>query len=246
MLHGWLRHECPVLIVSPEDAKVEIDHPGVECRWAGKRGWAGWHTLDRQIAHLSIIEEYSQTYFLYNDADSFCLSAKLPEYLYQTDTFFSNENDNLIFYDTCKFLAETLDPKDDEQLLDVQFAARFLIEKCDGILDIPKLREIQSLVFQPPYFFNRQVLSRMLDSAEASKSEDNTLIPFIDWWWPRVIELTGTPHQTHPAGKSDITEMRVSIVEAYRKVKEQGCKMVHSITKRENLDYLIEAAETGA
>jgi hypothetical protein len=88
----FLHHECPVLVLSPEDSKVEIDHPGVECRWAGKRGYFGQDSLDRQRAHLEILASYPQKFFLLNDADSMCLSPKLPDYLYQEaeGTVFSN------------------------------------------------------------------------------------------------------------------------------------------------------------
>lgn len=89
----YLHHECPVLVLSPEDAPVQIDHPDVTCRSAGLAGWKGWHTLERQIAHLQIVAEFPQTYLLLNDSDSMCLTPELPSYLYghPEDTFFSNE-----------------------------------------------------------------------------------------------------------------------------------------------------------
>ena len=88
----YLHHGCPVLILSPEDAPVEIDHPGVECRSAGKAGYFGQESLDRQRQHLEIVLSYPQNHFLLNDSDSFCLSPKIPDYLYEAgDVFFSNE-----------------------------------------------------------------------------------------------------------------------------------------------------------
>jgi hypothetical protein len=86
----FTHHGCPVLVLSPEDAPVELD--GIECRQAGKAAYIGQDSLDRQRAHLELLLEYPQRWFLLNDADSFCLSPKIPPYLYSAgDTVFSNE-----------------------------------------------------------------------------------------------------------------------------------------------------------
>lgn len=88
----FLHHGCPVLVLSPTDAPVRIDHVGVECRSAGQAAYIGQPSLDRQRAHLELLLEYPQTWFLLNDADSVCLSPLLPKYLYEGgDTVFSNE-----------------------------------------------------------------------------------------------------------------------------------------------------------
>ena len=93
MLPKWLHHGCPVLILSPADSPVVIDHPGVECRSAGQVGWNGEHTVDRQLAHFRIIAEYPQKYLLMHDADSVCVSPEIPSYLYQgTDNAFYSNN----------------------------------------------------------------------------------------------------------------------------------------------------------
>jgi hypothetical protein len=87
----YVHHECPVLVLSPEDAPVRIE--GVECRSAGQAGYFGQGSLDRQREHLKLLLEYPQTYFLLNDADSFCLSPELPAYLYENaeNTIWSTE-----------------------------------------------------------------------------------------------------------------------------------------------------------
>ena len=119
-LPQFLHHECPVLILSPEDAPVEIDHPGVTCRSAGKAGWKGAHTVHRQIAHWKIAAEFPQRYFLMNDSDSVCITPDLHAYLYE-DT-------------------------------DVEFW-------CNVI-------GTHYLNYEPPYFFDHDVLDRMIDVAE--------------------------------------------------------------------------------
>lgn len=80
----WYQHHgCPVLILSPEDAPVNIGASGVICLSAGLSGWKGWQTLDRQIAHMEIIATFPQHFLLLNDADSMCLTPEIPSYLYE-------------------------------------------------------------------------------------------------------------------------------------------------------------------
>jgi len=72
-----------VLVLSPEDSPVLV--PGVKCRSAGRRGWAGPHTILRQIEHWRIALEESQDWFLLNDADSVCLASSLPDELFDDE-----------------------------------------------------------------------------------------------------------------------------------------------------------------
>lgn len=92
-LPQFLHHGCKVLVLSPADSPVQIDHPGVECRSAGNAAYFGQDSLDRQRAHLELLLTYPQTYFLLNDADSMCLSPEIPAYLYEgaQGTVWSNE-----------------------------------------------------------------------------------------------------------------------------------------------------------
>lgn len=75
-----LAHGCPVIIMSPEDSPVEI--PGILCHAIGKRAYIGELSWIRQREHLKKLLTYPHKYFLLNDADSFCVSAKIPEKLY--------------------------------------------------------------------------------------------------------------------------------------------------------------------
>jgi len=85
----YLHHGCPVLVLSPADAPVFIDHPQVTCRSAGMAGWKGAHTVFRQIEHWKIAAEFPYRYMLLHDADSVCLSRELPRYLYDSpDSWF--------------------------------------------------------------------------------------------------------------------------------------------------------------
>lgn len=92
-LPWYVWHQCPVVIMSPEDASITTSkQPGVVFRSAGQKGWIGRHTLERQRLYFKMMLEYPFGHFLIHDADSICLSAELPKYLYESpDTFWSNE-----------------------------------------------------------------------------------------------------------------------------------------------------------
>ena len=89
----YLHHEAQLVILSPKDAPIErVDHPGVICMQAGLKGWIGQHTLERQRLFLELLLRFPQQYFLFNDADSFCLSPRVPKYCYdRPDILWSNE-----------------------------------------------------------------------------------------------------------------------------------------------------------
>ncbi len=97
-LQGWTQHGCPLMILSPDDSRVEIDVPGcIESRFAGKRAYIGQDSLDRQAAHLRILLEYPENHFLIHDADSVCLDPEIPSYLYaEPDVMWANQvNDEI-------------------------------------------------------------------------------------------------------------------------------------------------------
>lgn len=82
------RHRFPITVMSPEDSPVEI--PGVECRFGGRRQSAGQLSLDRQRRHMEMLLDTPDDLFLMHDADSICLSEKLPDYLVREDVLWSN------------------------------------------------------------------------------------------------------------------------------------------------------------
>jgi hypothetical protein len=91
----YLHHECPVVILSPEDSKVEI--PGIDNRSGGLAGHIGGHTLERERRHLEILLSFPEKYFMIHDADSVCLDPEFPAYLYaEPDLVWSNQvNDGI-------------------------------------------------------------------------------------------------------------------------------------------------------
>lgn len=75
-----LAHGCSVVILSPKDSAVEF--PGILCHKVGRRAYIGPDSLHRQLQYFKVLLEYPHEYFLLNDADSFCVSAKIPDRLY--------------------------------------------------------------------------------------------------------------------------------------------------------------------
>ncbi len=87
----YLHHRCPVVVLSPEDSKAEIKYLGIENRFGGRRAYIGQESLDRQAIHLKLLLDFPEQHFLVHDADSVCLSAEIPRYLYQEpDILWSN------------------------------------------------------------------------------------------------------------------------------------------------------------
>lgn len=96
----WLHHGAPVLLLSPADSKVKVEHPGVKYASAGKRGWKGQQTLARQLRHWKLALKEPQNWIFLNDADSMCITPELPDYLYSDPNKFwcnvlCHENEHL-------------------------------------------------------------------------------------------------------------------------------------------------------
>ena len=92
MLDLYTHHERPVTILSPENSKVVIKHPQVENRHAGKQAQYGLDANQRMLAHMKILLEYPDQYFLMHESDSVCLDPRIPDYLYREreDVLFAN------------------------------------------------------------------------------------------------------------------------------------------------------------
>lgn len=87
----YKHHGCPVLVLSPVDSPVVL--PNIECAHAGNRAYIGQMSLDRQRAHLEILANRPEKYFLMNDSDSFCVSKQIDTRLYENceSAVWSNE-----------------------------------------------------------------------------------------------------------------------------------------------------------
>lgn len=87
----YLHHGAKVVILSPEDKPIlSVSNPDVLCLTAGEACWAGPKAIARQIKFLEVLSAFPHEYFLFNDADSFCLAPNLPGYI-REDVVWSNE-----------------------------------------------------------------------------------------------------------------------------------------------------------
>jgi len=132
-------HQAPLIIVSPEDSQVH----GIKThhtRCAGKVGYIGQHTWDREHAQLELLLSYGHefTHFLLNDSDSLVLTPKLPRYLY--------EDDNVVF--GCKVR--------DFRYGDPRFPNYH--------------PEDEKAALQPPYFASRKALQKIVDKTRGIKA----------------------------------------------------------------------------
>jgi hypothetical protein len=94
-LGQYLHHQCPVVVLSPEDSPAVINYPGIENRQSGKVGYIGQVSLDRMRSHLKTLLEFPEEFFLIHDDDSLCLSPELPRYLYESpEVLWSNQINN--------------------------------------------------------------------------------------------------------------------------------------------------------
>lgn len=88
MLPIWQHHGCPVTIMSPEDAPVNI--PGVDCRSAGEAAHCGPKSHVRTLLHMNLMLEYPEENFFFTESDALCLDPEFPAYLYEERKFWTN------------------------------------------------------------------------------------------------------------------------------------------------------------
>lgn len=212
-LQCYKHHECPVLILSPKDGAIQsVSDKKVKCIMAGEKGWIGPQTLKRQREFLRILSEQRADYFLFNDADSVCLSPKIPDYLYDPaymDVFWSNE-----VTDTNP--APTMLPR---------------------------------IAMQPPYFFHRDVLRKIIRSS-ATPALSFTQRPYpngklpeptacIDHWMLQVVYAANVRHKSFPNGASFETTSEHGLNTMREHVGRQGKIFIHQVKTRKVLDTLL-------
>jgi len=83
MMKFYEHHQCPVVIFSPEDSKIEKVGPHI-CKFGGRRAYIGPLSLQRQVIQLQmLLNDFPDfDWFLMNDSDSICLTPEIPKYLY--------------------------------------------------------------------------------------------------------------------------------------------------------------------
>lgn len=205
-LPKYQHHGCPVLVLSPDDSRVKL--AGVRNKSAGQAGWKGLHTIERQIAHLRILADHPERYFLLHDADSVCLAEDLPRYLYDP----ANEH---IFWSN---------------------------EGCDSV--IRKLRgewtaqDELNQTLQPPYFFSRDVLHKVLEVAEVALSLAHAESG-IDQFYAEAVKQAGLERRPYPDGIHRETRHLNELARVYYMARVYGTCMIHSVKTAEALETLV-------
>ncbi len=205
-------HKAPIVIISPSDSQVHNIGPHI-CRTAGKRAYVGQLSWDRQHAQLKTLLEYPQKWFLLNDADSFVMEAKLPDYLFEDDnTVWSNEVNDF----------------------------RVPGESWQGLppwpLDFHKGYPL--IAMQPPYFLGRKALEKIVAFTEGMQA--CPICPFIDWWWVPACHGAGVEHKRFKTGASCETVTPSGIAAMSECISQRGASFIHSVKSGKMMKQLVD------
>jgi hypothetical protein len=210
-------HKCPILILSPDDAPIRSDrHPW---RTGGKRAYIGQDSLDRQYIHYQKMLETDADFFLWNDSDSICLAAEIPQVLYDNpDTVFSNQVDD--------FRRPGERYVDAANNIDVTWPT-------DYHAGFPLIAK------QPPYFLSRVALQRIVDTCQGIQACPIT--PFIDWYVVQCVVKAGLKHSAFPDGMGasceTVTPHGVAVMR--QQVAERNATFIHAIKRKEVKDEML-------
>lgn len=95
------------------------------------------------------------------------------------------------------------------------------------------------LAFQPPYFFSRSILERMLATQGTFNTDPQT--PFIDWVMMAICVAGNIPHKNFPHGCSCPTSDYNSRRHMCDRVANHGAVMLHSIKTPIALQEVVSA-----
>lgn len=96
-------------------------------------------------------------------------------------------------------------------------------------------------VFQPPLFFSRKALERMLEVAEAAMARCPPWARVIDWWFAYMAREAGLSYQAFPLGISRPIWALYEIARVYTSVRCCGTTILHSVKSPEALDLFVTA-----
>ncbi len=201
LLPYFTHHGSPLVVISPVDSQVH-GIGGHITRCAGEVAYIGQKSWDRQHAQLKVLLEYPQKWFLLNDSDSFCITPKLPDYLFErTDTVYGNEVDDF----------------------------RKPGESWQGLPPWPDdyHKGYPLIAIQPPYFLSRECLEKIVKASEGLIACPIT--PFIDFWWVPAIYAAGVRHERFRFCASCETKTQNGLAVMRECVVKRKASLVHSI-----------------
>lgn len=203
-------HGLPVIVVSPDDAPVNSYGPHW-CVTAGKAGYTGPHTWIRQHLQMKKLLELDFDYYFMNDSDSFCLDAKLPDYL------FAPENENVIFSNLV----------DDFRIPGQTTHGHYWPESYHKGYPIK--------ASQPSYMCSRKALEKI---CSVDPYCDDEITPFIDFFMIKAPVDAGVELRPFHACASCETETPNGMETMARCVRE-GAVFIHAIKNQGALDLMV-------
>lgn len=219
----YLHHECPVVVLSPEDSPADVRYPGVDRRFGGKRAYIGQDSLDRQAEHLRLLLEFPENHFLIHDSDSVCLDPKIPDYLYaEPDVVWSNQVDDAI-----PEHQSTFEPGWPHVAFQPPyFLSRKTIEAMLAVKDDPRCAASPVMPFIDYYMVQLTMVAGLP--------------------WKRMMNCISCPIAidavTHPDPTAHEREVYGNGFKiAYRSVRHQGTNILHSVKDHRAVKKLMEA-----
>jgi len=206
-------HQAPVVIVSPEDSPVGDMGPHW-CRSAGQKGYTGISTWKRQKVQMQLLFDMPGNFnwFLMNDADSFCLTPKIPEHLFPDDnTLYSN----LV--------------NDFRRPGETSFGVTWPIDYHVGY---------PLFAAQPPYLVHRHALKRII--AAVDNVPDEQITPNIDWLMVCAPHRAGVKLAGLPGASCEtITDNGRAVMREC--IIKRGATFIHAIKNKEGLQAVRTA-----
>jgi len=278
----WQAHQQPVLVLSPAaeldyedengqkhdpktDPSVSFDVPGVTFRSGGYAGWKGSHTIHRQIEHWKIAAEYEQDWYMMYDDDAMCLTARLPEYLFQdTRMFWSNEigthylNYEPPYFFSREVLLMLIAAADDptsramKHVNSVIHSERGTLERLlAAAKELDEMSEAEQLTYKVtenefPYeqlmfiLENPDTIERQLeDNIKREAMPDWGGCNAIDGFYVAISEYLGLPHSSFPNGVHHYPKVVADT--AGPLVAKEGWDIFHGIKDKETAKALVNA-----
>jgi hypothetical protein len=213
----YRHHGFPVCVVSPEDSKVT--GLGDSSLHAGRVGYIGFLTWERQVLQMKALLALGYEWHLMNDADSFCFTPQLPEYLFEDkNVVYSNLVDDF--------------RKPGETYYDPQGKNPPITWPSDYHDPWPKKAA------QPSYVCHRSALERMIAAFDGVT--DDPITPFIDWVMFLLPCRAGLISKGFRTGVSCETETETGLRLVGDKVRE-GATFIHAVKRQHAFDELCKA-----
>lgn len=205
----YQHHGYPIVVVGPADSPIE-HMDGHICINAGRRAYIGQDSWDRQYLQLKALLKFPQEWFLLNDSDSFVMTPKLPDYLFQDEnTVYSNE------------------------VTDFRVPGESWQGQPPWPLDYHKGYPL--IAMQPPYFLSRKALQKIVDTCEGLQACPTT--PFIDWWWVPACFRAHLKHRPFTGGASCETVTPNGLTVMSNCVRD-GAIFIHSVKSGAVMQHL--------